>query len=807
MTTASLEKTIDTLADAAASEDPPLRCSLAQLLLHSIDASEISSSEPALASKGRIEQLVLPYTQKSDDATFTFDPDQAINAYKAFDFDLPSHVSEDINRVLWLLEGDFDDGTMPNCRLLCSQSGLTTEFLLQSAPTSIAELGFGELVDRAWVQKQAKISGRDDELRKNLEILQNCIRKRQHFLLEGHIGVGKSVFVRALLCSAFEKWSSYGDTSLSSVQFVFLHVSDFAGSEERAKERISQLGDYLKKHVNAVPVFDGFEHLLSRALNIHEYFSAQFGSLLISNLRPFILVARSGTTSINEVVKHIPNRILSPLAAKPTSELVIQRIKAFLTNAPTGLSIQPNELEFVNTLMNLLPSRYPDRFLPEVAIHVAECTLARAIDRILHEKTPPLNAVDLGDLWQHVSEEQGINPETFGKNPSQFYRTVRSALREDVIGQDHAIETVCRELEYQARRPPQQTPRGRFLFVGPPGVGKTELGRRLAMRLGLGEDAFFIYNMGEYSSDTARTRFIGSDPGYVGFQSTSTIYDQVRSRPSCVILLDEVDRADETIQDILLSILEGQGRESDGTLVHFSQAIILMTTNQGQDQIVSAYNKSRTTGLSRADLAATFDDAELRGLLLQGVVNVEELDMLTYMNDTCDALLKEFRSPDLNDDRRIEIPPLYVRNKSILEQLKHTSNRSALDRAFLDRIDHIVPFFPLKEESEIRRIIDQKLYRFGWGNCPDRYLELILNDAMAEEESVRPIERLIKRYFNAYMQLQDELQYVIDETGKAGIPNALLHDRERLVEEALATDAPLQALKHMLEKYGELEEG
>jgi ATP-dependent Clp protease ATP-binding subunit ClpA len=321
-------------------------------------------------------------------------------------------------------------------------------------------------------------------------------------------------------------------------------------------------------------------------------------------------------------------------------------------------------------------------------------------------------------------------------------------LHNTVIGQDHAVDRICSVLESQAARPPQRAPRGRFLFVGPPGVGKTQLARSLAEGLGLGEEAFFVFNMSEYNSEAARTRFMGADPGYVGFNNTRTIYQAVRERPACVILLDEIDRSDASIQDILLSIMEGEGKDAEGQSVYFSQAIFVMTTNLGQEAVQAAYEQVRSGELKRAELVERFHDESLRRLVLEGAVDDAEIGMQATVDRQINDTKRAFSSASAQGDGDAALSAIdrYAQLKGLRARLQQASRTSPLDRALLDRVDFIIPFFPLKEPDLLRRILELKLKAFGWQDCPPATKEEILRAALAEKESIRPLERLIKKY-------------------------------------------------------------
>ena len=155
--------------------------------------------------------------------------------------------------------------------------------------------------------------------------------------------------------------------------------------------------------------------------------------------------------------------------------------------------------------------------------------------------------------------------------------------------------------------------------------------------------------MSEYGTEAARTRFMGSDPGYVGFRATRTIYDQVRQQPNCIILLDEIDRADASIQDILLSMLEGQGKDAQGEIVYFTQAVFVMTTNLGQEQVLAAWRHSRERGLTRSQTAISSSD-DLRRWILEGVQDAGELRMRDVLRTQIDQAMTRFLALDQNAD-------------------------------------------------------------------------------------------------------------------------------------------------------------
>lgn len=748
----------DLYQDAAArARDQGQVLSLAHLYQISLENSVRASVDDALAKAAqRIGTDVLRQLDKGklghkpSDNVVNFHPQRAIKSYELFARRREGAAASLADAVLeWLLEGDFTaESTQTACREICRRAGVVAS-KLDSGRSTLEGLSFGEDFAHSGVENasQAPMFGRDVELQKHLGLLTLALRQRSHYLLTGKSGVGKSLFIRHLLSRALSHANELGLPNPGKLRFAVFGRRDFVGSEAENKERFGRLFSYLQQHPEVVPVFDELEHVLRYAPKLGEHFAAMFGGTLTGEGRTFVLCCESGVASTTPLLKSIQAAPLPVLAAKATREFLVERYLPDLCER-YELSVEPSAESFADALLEQAPARYPNRFFPDLAVHLATSAVNRARNRITFLSQPPDGAVTIEDLWSHIADEQGLNPEVFGKDPKEFYANLETRLADTVIGQDHVVGRICSVLESQANRPPQRAPRGRFLFVGPPGVGKTQLARSLAEGLGLGEEAFFVFNMSEYNSESARTRFMGADPGYVGFNSTRTIYQCVRERPACVILLDEIDRADASIQDILLSILEGEGKDAEGQSVYFSQAIFVMTTNLGQDAVQAAYERVLNGEVDREHLVRTFHDESLRRLVLEGAIDDAEI----AMQQTLDQQLSHTKAAYVAAQHRGALDEAlgaidqYAALKGLRTRLQETSRNSPLDRALLDRIDFIFPFFPLKEEGLLRRILELKLKAFGWQDCDAAIKDEILTRAMAEKESIRPLERLIKKY-------------------------------------------------------------
>lgn len=697
---------------------------------------------------------IAPSQSQENKFLISYDVERAVSNYEIFISNYSQQAILTDNVISWLLKGDFNDKFLKLCRKICHERGVDTLFLMPDFPgLRIADLGFGTLIDAEWLEKQRDLPlfDRQADIDKHNGFLSLAIRQRRHYLLEGYRGVGKSVFLRELIKVSLERWQISGDQLLSNLRFILFEQKDFIYSEEDNRTRLTRLYQYLQVNPQLIPIFDSFEGLLNPALSVHEIFTSLFGGIFSTSGRTFVLVCRTEVALSSNLLEPIKSYTLSPLSPTVSLEIVSHKIEQLTSRYGIQCNFDTSKDEFCSLLINIASERYPGRFFPEIALHLVESTLNRAINRILYLKHPPLDKIVVADLWEHVAEEQSISTEILGKDPEEFYQKVQLNLKKQIIAQDAAVEKVCKVLQVMAKRPPRKAPRGRFLFVGPPGVGKTHLGRQLAIHLGLGDEAFFIFNMSEYSSESARTRFMGADPGYVGYRSTRTIYDLVRSRPSCVILLDEIDRADASIQDILLSILEGEGKDAEGKIVYFSQVIFIMTTNQGQEQVEEIYEKtSSVDNISRERLAESFSDESLRKLILQGAIDETEVAMRNFLLGEINTAKNQFDEcqlqQDLFENNGEALIERYIDLKNRYNRLEYVQRKTPLDRAFLDRIDFVIPFFPIKEPQYLTQILDLILERYGWKDCPHSIKDEIVTETLKPKQSIRSLERLVMRY-------------------------------------------------------------
>jgi ATP-dependent Clp protease ATP-binding subunit ClpC len=278
---------------------------------------------------------------------------------------------------------------------------------------------------------------------------------------------------------------------------------------------------------------------------------------------------------------------------------------------------------------------------------------------------------------------------------TQKLMRMEEELHKRVIGQHAAIEAVSKAIRRsRAGLKDPKRPTGSFIFLGPSGVGKTELARTLAEFLFGDEEAMTRIDMSEYMEKHSVSRLVGSPPGYIGYDEGGQLTEAVRRKPYCVLLLDEIEKAHPDVFNILLQILEdGRLTDAQGRTVDFRHAIVIMTSNVGASDIAKNASIGFTVG---DDTGVTYDDMKTR-----------------IMSD----LKKVFR-PE-----------------------------------FLNRIDEVIVFHKLQKE-EIKQIVDLLLRRIR-KSMAERELSLNLDDDAKDflvekgfdpAMGARPLRRAIQRY-------------------------------------------------------------
>jgi ATP-dependent Clp protease ATP-binding subunit ClpC len=191
------------------------------------------------------------------------------------------------------------------------------------------------------------------------------------------------------------------------------------------------------------------------------------------------------------------------------------------------------------------------------------------------------------DIAEVVSRATGIPVTQLTQEERERLLKLEEQLHERIVGQDEAVEAIAEAVRRsRAGLGDPNRPTGSFLFLGPTGVGKTELARALAEILFGSEDLMIRFDMSEFQERHTVSRLVGAPPGYVGYEEAGQLTDAVRRRPYCVLLLDEIEKAHPDVFNILLQILDdGRLTDSKGRTVDFKHSVVIMTSNLGADRI------------------------------------------------------------------------------------------------------------------------------------------------------------------------------------------------------------------------------
>jgi len=527
------------------------------------------------------------------------------------------------------------------------------------------------------------VVGRKNEIRRVIQIL--CRRTKNNPVLIGEAGVGKTAIVEGL---AQEIASGNVPELLTDRKVITLDLALMvAGTKYRGQfeERIKAVMDEIKRARNIILFIDELHTIVGAG--------AAEGAMDASNIfKPALSRGELqcvGATTLNEYRKYIEKdsaldrRFQSVKVEPPSVEDTVTILKGIRHKYEDH-----HKATFTDQALESaakLSDRYiTGRFLPDKAIDVMDeagsrariSTLSRPpdiealtkeIDEVCAAKEKAISEQHFEEAakfrdkekqlrarheqvtedWKKVREEKrtvidetlilqvvadwtGIPLSRMERKESEKLLGLEAELEKSVVGQNLAASAIARALRRsRADLKDPRRPIGSFLFVGPTGVGKTETAKQLAAQMFGNQDALIQIDMSEYMEKFSVSRFIGSPPGYVGYDEGGQLTEAVRRRAYAVILFDEIEKAHPDVLQLLLQILEdGRLTDSLGRTVDFRNTIIIMTSNIG------AHLLQRQTSLGFAAASTSFNDAEkMREKVLEEAKRVFKPEFLNRISD------------------------------------------------------------------------------------------------------------------------------------------------------------------------------
>ena len=420
------------------------------------------------------------------------------------------------------------------------------------------------------------VVGRAKEIEEVIDILGK--RRTNNPCLLGEAGVGKTAVVEGVA----QQLVGLRSTLAAKVLVELDMASLVAGTQLRGSfsEKLNALKEEVRKADGRVVVFIDEIHTLVGAGSTGDGPQDAANELKTAMARgefPCI-----GATTHDEFRKFITQdpaleRRFTPVVVnEPSVPETVEILKGVIGRYEEhhGLKYAPEALEAAASLA----SRYvTDRFMPDKAISVADLAGSRC-------RREGKQSVEPADVARVVAKLAGVPEERLLLNDSARLLSLEADLGARVIGHEDAVTRIARVIRRNYAGFASRRPMGSFLFLGPTGVGKTEMARALAEVLFGNKDALVRLDMSEMSEQHGVSRLIGSPAGYVGFGEGGQLTEPVRRRPSSVVVLDEIEKAHREVQLLLLQVLE-EGRLTDGKGRHidFSNTVIVLTTNLGAE--------------------------------------------------------------------------------------------------------------------------------------------------------------------------------------------------------------------------------
>ena len=494
----------------------------------------------------------------------------------------------------------------------------------------LAKLG-RNLTAEAREGKLDPVIGRNKEIQETSEILSR--RTKNNPVLVGDAGVGKTAVVEGLAQAIVN-----GDVpaAIKNKEIISIDISGLeAGTQYRGsfEENVQNLVNEVKEAGNIILFFDEIHQILGAGSTGGDSGSKGLADILKPALSRGELTVIGATTQDeyrNTILKNaaLARRFNEVKVNAPSAEdtyKILQGIRDLYQQHHNV--ILPDEV--LKAAVDYSVQYIPQRSLPDKAIDLVDVTAAHlaaqhpvtdvnAVEREIEaEKDKQEKAVEaedfeaalnyktriaelekkienhtedmkvtasVNDVAESVERMTGIPVSQMGASDIERLKDMAHRLQDKVIGQDKAVEAVARAIRRnRAGFDEGNRPIGSFLFVGPTGVGKTELAKQLALDMFGTKDAIIRLDMSEYSDRTAVSKLIGTTAGYVGYDDNSnTLTERVRRNPYSIILLDEIEKADSQVITLLLQVLDdGRLTDGQGNTVNFKNTVIIATSNAG----------------------------------------------------------------------------------------------------------------------------------------------------------------------------------------------------------------------------------
>ena len=684
------------------------------------------------------EHILIALLRESDSS--------AVKFLNALNFDEES-LLEDVGASLGKAESQFRNNSPKN------KKG-------KSSTPTLDEFG-KDLTELAGQGKIDPVIGRDKEIERVIQILSR--RTKNNPCLIGEPGVGKTAIAEGL---ALKIVKDEVPELLAGKKIVSLDLTSMvAGTKYRGdfEERIKKAMDEVRNAGNVILFIDEVHTIMGAG--------AAEGAVDAANiLKPSLArgeIQVIGATTIDEYRKNIEKdaalerRFQSVLVGEPTEEEAVEILKGLRDRYEAHHKVKITDEAIENAVK--MSARYiADRYLPDKAIDLIDEAASRVrlkaftappnlkemeleIKRLKDEKTSAVRSqdyenaakirdkenelqtlldeekekwknssshdvkqVEVEDIANIVSQWSGIPVTQLTKEESERLLNMEQILHERIVGQDKAVSSVARAIRrgrVGLKNP--NRPLGSFIFLGPTGVGKTELCKTLAETMFGNEDAIVKLDMSEYMEKHTVSKLIGSPPGYVGFDEGGQLTEKIRRKPYSVVLFDEIEKAHPDVFNMLLQILEdGVLTDSQGRKVSFKNSIIIMTSNVGASKIV---DKKASLGFGEND-----ENNDIESLVMGDLKKTFKPEFLNRIDEI--IVFNQLEQKDIEEIAKRMLSSLTKRVADLEIELDFTPEAvTAIAEAGFDKVYGARP---------LRRAIQQKI--------EDPLSELMLENKIAK---------------------------------------------------------------------------